>query len=54
MQDKEQLKKIGITHVLNASKGEKFSQINTNQSFYKPDDIIFLGLESGYNFDQNF
>jgi hypothetical protein len=43
MQNKEQIKKLGITHVLNASKGDKFSQVNTNQSFYESDNIVFLG-----------
>ncbi|CAF0714882.1 unnamed protein product [Brachionus calyciflorus] len=43
-QDKSKLKELGITYVLNAAKGEKFSQINTNQSFYNDSNIKFLGF----------
>ena len=34
---------MGITHVLNAAKGEKISQINTNQIFYDDLNIKFFG-----------
>jgi hypothetical protein len=43
-QDLEQLKSLGITHVLNASKGEKMGQINTNQQFYNSLNIRFIGF----------
>ena len=42
--NKSLLKNIGITHVLNAAKGEKFSQINTSQEFYKDCGIKFFGV----------
>ena len=42
-QDKIKLKELGITHVLNASKGEKYSQVNTNKFFYEPLGINFYG-----------
>ena len=38
------MQKLGITHILNASKGEKFSQINTNQLYYDVVKIEFFGL----------
>lgn len=38
------LKKLGITHVLNAAKGTKFSQVDTNQEFYNDLKIKFLGF----------
>lgn len=41
--NKDLLTKIGITHVLNAAKGDKFSQINTNQTFYKDINVKFFG-----------
>ena len=42
-QNKQELKQLGITHVLNASKGEKFSQVDTNQCYYEPLNIKFMG-----------
>lgn len=41
--DKESLKRLGITHVLNAAKGGKYSQVNTNQCFYEDLNIKFFG-----------
>jgi dual specificity phosphatase 3 len=35
---------LGITHVLNAAKGEKFSQVNTNQQYYQDLNIKFMGI----------
>lgn len=34
---------MGITHVLNAAKGDKISQINTNQAYYDDLKISFYG-----------
>lgn len=42
--NKNELKRLGITHVLNAAKGTKFSQVNTNEQFYKDVNIKFLGI----------
>ena len=42
--NKPLLKNLKISHVLNAAKGEKFSQINTNQEYYKDLNIKFLGI----------
>ena len=41
--DRLKLQELGITHVLNASKGEKTSQVNTSQHFYSDLNIKFLG-----------
>ena len=38
------MQSLGITHILNASKGTKIGQINTNQQFYKSTDIKFIGF----------
>ena len=35
---------MGITHLLNACKGEKFSQVDTNQKFYDEVNIKFFGF----------
>ena len=34
---------MGITHILNAAKGSKFSQVDTNQEFYKELNVEFFG-----------
>ncbi|CAG2109629.1 unnamed protein product, partial [Medioppia subpectinata] len=42
------LRRMGITHVLNASwgKDKSFCLVNTSQEFYKSSDIDFLGVEA--------
>ena len=42
--DRNSLCKLGITHVLNAAKGNKFSQVATNQIFYDESNTKFFGL----------
>lgn len=42
-QDKKLLKKLGITHVLNAAQGDRYSQVDTDQRFYNDVDIEFYG-----------
>lgn len=44
--DKEELKKIGITHVVNCAKGSRPGQIDTDASFFKDVEIQFLGLQA--------
>lgn len=41
--NKLELKKLNITHILNAAKGTKFSQVNTNQEFYNDLNISYYG-----------
>lgn len=41
---KPTLRELGITHVLNAAKGEKFSQINTSQAYYDDCGVKFYGI----------
>lgn len=43
--NKEYLKRIGVTHVINAAKGKKFGMVNTSSDYYKDAGIKFLGLE---------
>lgn len=44
--DKEELKKIGITHVVNCAKGTRPGQIDTDASFFKDVAIQYLGLQA--------
>ena len=37
------MRTLGITHILNAAKGEKDSQVNTNQLYYNDIGIKFYG-----------
>jgi dual specificity phosphatase 3 len=38
------LKEIGITHIVNAARGTKFSQIDTNQQYYDQINVKFYGI----------
>lgn len=42
--NKDYLRRLGITHVLNAAEGNRFGCVSTNQHFYKGTDIKYLGL----------
>ncbi|KAK2184085.1 hypothetical protein NP493_283g03021 [Ridgeia piscesae] len=42
--DKEGLRRIGVTHVLNAAQGRKFNQIDTDDAFYSDIGVAFLGI----------
>jgi dual specificity phosphatase 3 len=42
--DLEQLKKLGFTHILNATEGRKFGQINTSATYYEEAGIHYLGF----------
>ncbi|XP_011660425.1 dual specificity protein phosphatase 3 [Strongylocentrotus purpuratus] len=42
--DKQRLKTLGITHVLNCAHGRKFFHVDTDQKFYDELKIKFLGL----------
>ncbi|KAL5021455.1 hypothetical protein ScPMuIL_000610 [Solemya velum] len=44
--NKEQLRDIGITHIVNCAQGTKFNQVNTDANFYKDVRIDFLGLKA--------
>lgn len=44
--NKEELKKIGITHVVNCAKGTRPGQIDTDASFFKDVAIQYLGLQA--------
>ena len=37
------MEKLGITHILNAAKGCKISQVDTNQKYYFKANINFYG-----------
>jgi len=38
------LRRIGVTHVLNAAQGRKFNQIDTDDAFYSDIGVAFLGI----------
>lgn len=42
--NKEYLRGIGITHVLNAAEGLHIGQVDTNATYYKGTPIVYLGL----------
>ncbi|XP_012267509.2 dual specificity protein phosphatase 3 isoform X1 [Athalia rosae] len=42
--NKEYLKKLGITHVLNAAEGKRFGFVDTDKNYYKDTTIKYLGL----------
>lgn len=44
--NKEELKKIGITHIVNCAKGTRPGQIDTDASFFKDVAIQYLGLQA--------
>lgn len=43
--DKEYLKKVGITHVLNTAEGNKFATVDTDGMYYKDVGIQYLGMK---------
>ncbi|XP_003465733.3 dual specificity protein phosphatase 3 [Cavia porcellus] len=45
-QDIAALKKLGITHVLNAAEGRSFMHVNTNANFYQDSGITYLGIKA--------
>ena len=38
------MRRIGVTHVLNAAQGSKFNQIDTDDTFYSDIGVGFLGI----------
>ena len=45
-QNLQVLKSLGVTHVVNASQGTKFNQVNTDADFYKDAAITFHGIKA--------
>ncbi|KAK8743254.1 hypothetical protein OTU49_001329 [Cherax quadricarinatus] len=43
--NKDYLKMIGITHVLNAAQGNKFATVDTDAEFYKDVGIKYMGIK---------
>ncbi|XP_067001340.1 dual specificity protein phosphatase 3 [Anabrus simplex] len=43
--NKQYLKKMGITHVLNTAEGNRFGMVNTNQLYYRDTNIKYMGLQ---------
>ena len=42
--DKEELGRIGISHLLNAAQGSKFNQIDTTEAYYADLGLKFLDI----------
>ncbi|XP_029015230.1 dual specificity protein phosphatase 3-like [Betta splendens] len=38
------LKRLGITHILNAAEGNSFMHINTSAEFYAATDVVYCGI----------
>jgi len=47
--DPGRCKALGITHILNAAMGEKFGNVNTNESQFEPMGIRFHGIKANDN-----
>lgn len=43
--NKEYLKRIGVTHVLNTAEGNRFGMVNTNKDYYRGTDIKYMGVQ---------
>lgn len=44
--NKDELKRKGVTHIVNCAQGTKFNQINTDEEYFSDIDIRFLGLQA--------
>ena len=44
--NKEKLKEIGITHIVNCAMGTKMNQINTDQTYFEDVGIKFHGIRA--------
>lgn len=44
--NKDELKRKGVTHIVNCAQGTKFNQINTDEEYFSDTDIRFLGLQA--------
>ena len=44
--EKGEIKRVGITHILNAAQGTKFAQIDTNEDTYADLGIQFYGINA--------
>lgn len=43
--NKQYLRRIGITHVLNTAEGNKFGMVNTNRAYYRDTNIKYMGVQ---------
>ncbi len=44
--NKNDLQKLGITHILNAAQGQKFNQIDTSEAYYADLGLTFMGINA--------
>lgn len=43
--NKQYLKRIGITHVLNTAEGNRFGMVNTSKAYYRDTNIKYMGVQ---------
>nr|CAD7398057.1 unnamed protein product [Timema cristinae] len=43
-QNKQYLKRLGVTHVLNTAEGNRFGMVNTNEGYYRDSGIKYMGV----------
>ncbi|XP_049788118.1 dual specificity protein phosphatase 3 [Schistocerca nitens] len=43
--NKQYLRKIGVTHVLNTAEGNRFGMVNTSRDYYRDSGIKYMGLQ---------
>ncbi|KAK3083125.1 hypothetical protein FSP39_014656 [Pinctada imbricata] len=44
--DKDELKKVGITHLVNCAQGTKYNQIDTDENYFADSGICFHGIQA--------
>ncbi|XP_048742026.1 dual specificity protein phosphatase 3-like [Ostrea edulis] len=44
--NKKELKRIGVSHVVNCAKGSRYGQIDSSSSYFKDVSIQFLGIQA--------
>ena len=57
--EKGEMKRLGVTHVVNTAQGKKFSQINTDAEYYADIGVQYYGIEgamdmAGYKINGHF
>jgi hypothetical protein len=43
--NKQYLRRIGITHILNTAEGNKFGMVNTSKDYYRDTNIKYMGVQ---------
>lgn len=43
--NRQYLRRIGITHILNTAEGNKVGMVNTNKDYYRDTNIKYMGVQ---------